>query len=88
MDSEIPDPLEECGARWKSLRNACQVHAHALDLSQKEIHAIRQAELSRHQLEMNRIESEREQYSAQCERILKHAQDQAVATAESQIRNA
>ncbi|MEI6273427.1 MAG: hypothetical protein WCQ03_08150, partial [Phycisphaerae bacterium] len=88
MDSEIPDPLEECGARWKSLRNACQVHAHALDLSQKEIHAIRQAELSRHQLEMNRIESEREQYSAQCERILKHAQDQAVATAESQLRNA
>ncbi|MEI6539631.1 MAG: hypothetical protein WCO86_08915, partial [Planctomycetota bacterium] len=40
------------------------------------------------EMEMNRIESEREQYSAQCERILKHAQDQAVATAESQIRNA
>ncbi len=88
MDSEIPDPLEECGARWKTLRNACQAHAQALALSQKEIHALRQAELSRHQLEMNRIESEREKYSAQCERILKDAQDQTVAAAELELRNA
>ena len=87
MDSEITDPLEECGARWKSLRNACQAHAQALALSQTEIHAMRQAELSRHQMEMNRIESEREKSSTQCEHILKHAQDQAVTMAEFELRN-
>lgn len=87
MDFQNMDPLAECGARWEALLLACQKHAQALDASQKEIHLMRQAELSRNQLEMNRIVQEQEMRLTQCERTRKHSHDQAVESSELELKN-
>lgn len=81
------EPLAECGARWKALLAACQAHALELAASEKEMYAMRQSELSRHQMELNRIEAERESRLAQCEYIFKQAQDQTLATAAMESRD-
>ena len=87
MDFENMDPLTECGARWEALLLACQKHSQALAASQKEIYSMRQVELARHQLEMDRITQERENRSAQCERTLQHSHDQAVEGAALELKN-
>ncbi len=77
MDFENMDPLAECGARWTALRNACQAHAQARAQAQEELRATRQVEATRHETQMRLIKDEHINASAQCERILNDAQEQA-----------
>lgn len=66
-DFENLDPLARCALRWKVLSQACQAHEQSLDSAEKEILAMRQAELSRHQLRMNQIDEHYQTLSQECE---------------------
>ena len=66
-DFENLDPLAQCALRWKVLSQACQAHEQSLDSAVKEILAMRQAELSRHQLRMNQIDEHYQTLSQECE---------------------
>ncbi|MCE9620125.1 MAG: cell division protein FtsK [Planctomycetes bacterium] len=86
-DIEHPDPLKECGRRWTLLRKACHEYAQSLAGSREKMLKLREAELSRHQIELNRIEQERQQRADECEKIREEGLRVAGAEADQELKN-
>ncbi len=66
-DFENLDPLAQCAQRWKAFSQACQTHEQELDAAVKEILAVRQAEMSRHQLRVNQIDAQYQTSVSECD---------------------
>ncbi len=84
--NEIQDPLEECGARWSALRQACAAHADALERSRTALRSMRESEADRHQREMQRIETDRAQRLEQCESAMRRDTESAQHEAAHALR--
>ena len=86
-DFENLDPLAQCAQRWKAFSQACQAHEEELDAAVKEILALRQAEMSRHQLRVNQIDEQYQKSLSQCDHAYQQQSNATESAAALDLKN-